>query len=156
MDFLPLFHQLQGQPCLLIGGGAVALRKGRLLVKAGAQLHVVATAIDPQLQALCTQSGGNWRQDRYTKQDLEGRFLVVAATDDQALNEQVSQDCHSRQLPVNVVDQPTLCSFIFPAIIDRSPITVAVSSGGQSPVLARQLRSQLESLIPNGYGALAR
>lgn len=154
MDFLPLFTKLDGKTCLLVGGGEVALRKARLLSKAGAILRVVAPDITPELGQLARESGQCLHAD-YRLDYLDGVFLVIAATDDQALNEQVSRDCNARNIPVNVVDNPPLCSFILPAIIDRSPIVVAVSSGGKSPVLARMIRSRLESSIPAAYGRLA-
>lgn len=155
MQFLPLFYQLDQKPCLVVGGGAVALRKASLLAKAGARLTVVAPAVVDALQTLAADSGGEVRRRAYGEADLAGQFLVIAATDDQVLNKQVSDDAHRRQLPVNVVDDPALCSFILPAIIDRSPIVVAVSSGGASPVLARLLRARIESLVPAAYGRLA-
>lgn len=155
MEFLPLFYQLKDKPCLVVGGGSVALRKATLLAKAGGRISVVAPAIEKALLSLVADSGGEVLQREYLATDLDGRFLVIAATDDQSLNEQVSRDAHQRHLPVNVVDNPELCSFILPAIIDRSPIVVAVSSGGASPVLARLLRAKIESLIPAAYGSLA-
>jgi len=155
MEFLPLFFQLNNRPCLLVGGGAIALRKANLLAAAGAQVSVVSLTIDDQLQDLVDSSGGQYYCQAYSDAQLLGVELVVAATDDLATNTRVSVDAQARQLPVNVVDQPALCSFIFPAIIDRSPLVVAVSSGGHSPVLARLLRSKLESSIPAAYGQLA-
>lgn len=155
MDFLPLFHRLKGKPCLLVGGGAVALRKARLLARAEASVYVVAPSILPELRQLSLDSGGDCREGSYQAFDLEGRFLVVAATENAEINQQVYKECEQQQIPVNVVDQPDLCSFIFPAIIDRSPVVAAVSSGGTAPVLARMLRSSIESVIPAGYGSLA-
>jgi uroporphyrin-III C-methyltransferase/precorrin-2 dehydrogenase/sirohydrochlorin ferrochelatase len=156
MEFLPLFYQLKGKPCLLVGGGVVALRKAQLLTRAGARLCVVAPEVCPQLQALCDASGGELRRASYQRSDLKGVYLVVAATDDRETNKQIYADCSERQLPVNVVDCPDLCNFIFPAIIDRSPLVAAISSSGESPVLARRLRSKIESLMPAAYGSLAR
>lgn len=155
MDFLPLFHRLKGKPCLLVGGGAVALRKARLLVRAEASVYVVAPSILPELRQLSLDSGGDCREGSYQTSDLGGHFLVVAATENPEINQQVYKECDRQQIPVNVVDQPDLCSFIFPAIIDRSPVVAAVSSGGTAPVLARLLRSCIESVIPAGYGSLA-
>ncbi|ARN75777.1 siroheme synthase CysG [Oceanicoccus sagamiensis] len=155
MDFLPLYFQLQEKPCVIIGGGAVALRKATLLHKSGAIIYIVAHEVLPELQQLAESSGGRVRIGDYSAADIEGRFLIIAATDDATLNQQVSEDAHQRQVPVNVVDSPELCSVILPAIIDRSPLVIAVSSGGKSPVLARMLRSKIESLIPAAYGRLA-
>ena len=155
MDFLPLFFQLHDKPCLIIGGGNVALRKANLLLKAGACIYVVSHDINQGLEEVARQSGGSTRRGNYQLSDLQDKYLVIAATDDELLNRKVSQDADKNRVPVNVVDNPSLCSFILPAIIDRSPLVIAVSSGGKSPVLARMLRSKIESVIPFAYGKLA-
>ncbi|MBF8730518.1 uroporphyrinogen-III C-methyltransferase [Pseudomonas guariconensis] len=155
MDFLPLFHKLQGGRVLVVGGGEIALRKARLLADAGAALRVVAPEVDAQLAALAREGGGEVRVRGYQPGDLDGCRLVIAATDDSVLNAQVSADAQARSLPVNVVDAPALCTVIFPAIVDRSPLVVAVSSGGDAPVLARLIRARLEAWIPAAYGELA-
>jgi uroporphyrin-III C-methyltransferase/precorrin-2 dehydrogenase/sirohydrochlorin ferrochelatase len=155
VDYLPVFLNIQGKPCLVVGGGDVARRKVALLLRAGAQVHVVAPAILPGLLEQLAAQGGSHRLGEYIANDLDGRTLVVAATDDAALHRVIHADCTARQLPLNVVDSPALCSFVFPSIIDRSPLLVAVSSSGKSPVLARLLRARLESTIPAAYGRLA-
>lgn len=155
MDFLPLFHNLQGRHVLVVGGGEIALRKARLLADAGACLRVVAPEIDSQLVALVEQSQGLVHHRGYASGDLEGAVLVIAATDDEPLNAQISRDAQARGVPVNVVDAPALCSVIFPAIVDRSPLIVAVSSAGDAPVLARLIRAKIETWIPSAYGQLA-
>ncbi|WP_236212895.1 siroheme synthase CysG [Metapseudomonas otitidis] len=155
MDFLPLFHNLQGRHVLVVGGGEIALRKARLLAGAGACLRVVAPEIDSQLVALVEQSQGLVHRRGYASGDLEGAVLVIAATDDEPLNAQISRDAQARGVPVNVVDAPALCSVIFPAIVDRSPLIVAVSSAGDAPVLARLIRAKIETWIPSAYGQLA-
>ncbi|MBD2859262.1 uroporphyrinogen-III C-methyltransferase [Spongiibacter sp. KMU-158] len=155
MDFLPLFTDLKQRHCLVVGGGSVALRKARLLAKAGARVNVVALEIQAELTQLVSDSGGALFQQAYGAERLDNIFLVIAATDDRELNKQVSADCHARNIPVNVVDDPELCSFILPAIVDRSPLMIAISSGGASPVLARLIRSRLESSIPSAFGRLA-
>ena len=156
MDYLPLFFDIKNQPCLLVGGGSVACRKARLLLKAGAKLYVVSPDITDELAELLSAHGGEHRHRPYQTEDLDNCRLVIAATDDEALNRQVSDDAQARQLPVNVVDNPELCTFITPAIIDRDPLTIAISSGGQAPVLARMLRARIESLVPAAYGQLAQ
>lgn len=153
MQFLPLFHKLQDRPVLVIGGGEVALRKARLLSDAGACLRVVAPEIRSELQALAGAGGIFLRG--YASSDLQGVALVIAATDDVPLNAQISADAQALGIPVNVVDAPALCSVIFPAIVDRSPLIVAVSSGGDAPVLARLIRAKIETWIPATYGQLA-
>jgi len=134
MDYLPIFLDLREQPCLVVGGGEVAARKCALLRRAGAQVTMTA---------------------QFREEELARYALVIAATSDEAVNRAVAAAAKARRIPVNVVDQPALCSFILPSIIERAPIVVAVSSGGASPVLARLLRARLESLIPAGYGRLA-
>jgi len=153
MQFLPLFHKLQGRLVLVIGGGEVALRKARLLSDAGAVLRVVAPEIRGELQELAGPGGIFLRG--YASSDLQGVALVIAATDDVPLNAQISAEAQALGIPVNVVDAPALCSVIFPAIVDRSPLIVAVSSGGDAPVLARLIRAKIETWIPATYGQLA-
>lgn len=155
MEYLPLFFELKDAPVLLVGGGKVALRKARLLQKAGARVRVVAPEIEKELNHMLRNNGGEWLKDEYNEKHLEGVRLVVSATSDSCVNEQVAADAGARQLSVNVVDQPELCSFIFPSIVDRSPLMIGVSSGGRSPVLVRRIRSQIEALIPAAYGRLA-
>lgn len=155
MDYLPLFHDLKGRLVLVVGGGEVALRKARLLADAGACLRVVAPSIDQSLVALVAESGGESRARNYTADDLHGCVLAIAATDSEPTNAQVSADARTIGIPVNVVDAPELCSVIFPAIVDRSPLMIAVSSGGDAPVLARLMRARIETWIPAAYGQLA-
>ena len=155
MDYLPLFFKLENRNALLVGGGQVALRKARLLVRTKAIVTVISHQIDPQLAELLAQNQGISIIGDYCESLLDDKLLVTAATDDQALNERVYKDALARNIPVNVVDNPALCTFVFPAIVDRSPIVIAISSGGKAPVLVRVLRAKLETLIPNGYSKLA-
>jgi uroporphyrin-III C-methyltransferase/precorrin-2 dehydrogenase/sirohydrochlorin ferrochelatase len=156
MDYLPIFVRLQGQPAVVIGGGRVGLRKVELLRKAGARVTVVAPHLTDELLALSEIGEIRHVAAPFEAAHLDGAELAIAATQDRDVNRAVSQAARSRRLPVNVVDDPELSTFIFPAIIDRSPVVVAVGSGGQSPVLARRVREQLEALLPARLGALAR
>jgi uroporphyrin-III C-methyltransferase/precorrin-2 dehydrogenase/sirohydrochlorin ferrochelatase len=152
MDYLPAFHNVRGKLCLVVGGGEVATRKAGVLLEAGAAVRVVA----PEIEAdLARQPGIEPIIARFEPQHLEGAVMVIAATNDREVNRQVSELAQSRKLPVNVVDDPELCSFIMPAILDRSPLMVAFSSGGGSPVLTRMMRGKLETVIPQNYSRLA-
>ncbi len=155
MEYLPIFLRLIQQRVLVVGGGQVALRKVQMLLRAQAQIRLVTPQILPELQALLQDTIHQIELRDYIDADLDTIKLVVAATDNSAVNVAVWQAASARNIPVNVVDQPELCSFIFPSILDRSPVIVAVSSGGNAPVLARLLRARLETLIPSAYGALA-
>ena len=155
MQQFPLFANLKGQPCLVVGGGEVASRKVTLLRECGASVTVVAPQLCAALQAKQTSGELMWRAKKYAADDLDGVLLVIAATDDPHTNAQVSRDAQARLRLVNVVDQPALCTFTVPSIVDRAPVTVAVSTGGASPVLARLLRARLETSIPSNYGKLA-
>jgi uroporphyrin-III C-methyltransferase / precorrin-2 dehydrogenase / sirohydrochlorin ferrochelatase len=134
MDFLPIFLNIRDRPCLIVGAGQVGSRKAALLRRAGAQVTMTT---------------------EFREEELGRYALVIAATSNQEVNRTVAAAAKARNIPVNVVDQPALCSFILPSIIERPPLVVAVSSGGASPVLARLLRARLESLIPAAYGRLA-
>ena len=156
MDYFPVFLDLKQRRCLLVGGGDVATRKGRLLAKAGAILRVVAPQISPELRDLVQQCQGEIHLREYQTTDVDDCVLAIAATDIDSLNQIISEDAKAKNIPVNVVDSPALCTYITPAIIDRSPLVIAISSGGESPVLARLIRAKLETLIPNSYGVLAQ
>ncbi len=156
MDFFPVFMRLKNDNCLVVGGGKVASRKVVLLAKAGARVLVVAPALCEELASMAAGGRIDHEARIFEDSDIDGKALVIAATDDQAVNSRVSQLARDRHVPVNVVDQPELCSFIMPSTIDRSPVQIAVSTGGSSPVLARLLRARLESYIPSAYGRLAK
>ena len=155
MQYLPLFFNLRGRPCLVVGGGVVAVRKATLLHRAGAALHVVAPEIDDRLIEMARESGGYFHQRNFEPGDEKHKSLVVAATDDRILNRAVSEAAQRLNIPVNVVDDPELCTVILGSIVDRSPLMIAISSAGTSPVLARILRSRIETMIPAAYGRLA-
>lgn len=156
MDYLPIFLHLDERPCLVVGGGKVAARKVGLLRRARGRVTVVSPTLNEELRRLADAGEVEYLPESFEPSQMDGRVLVIAATADDAVNRRVSELAHQRGIPVNVVDQPELCSFIMPSIIDRSPVQVAVSTGGASPVLARLLRARLESYVPAAYGRLAR
>ncbi len=159
LDYLPLSFELKNQPVLLVGAGKVALRKARILLKAHAHIVIVAPNIEPafyqEFKHAFETAQMVYREASYQSTDLENVTLVIAATNQPLVNKQVSDDARARFLPVNVVDQPELSSVIFPSIIERAPVTVAISTAGRAPVLARLLRAKIETLIPAYYGELA-
>jgi len=159
MDYLPLHFNLKGRRCLLVGGGEIGQRKADLLLQAGASLTVVAFEIGAPLRAMLADGLAEGRhfiiERGYAREDLLGKSLVVSATDNALVNERVASDANAIGIPVNVVDKPDLCSVIFPAIVDRSPVMLSISTGGKSPVLTRMLRQLLESSVPAGMTNLA-
>ena len=148
MDFFPIFLNIKGRSCLVVGGGEVAARKVALLRQAGGEVMVVAPELGSTLRESLARQEIRYRPGRFEPTDLDERHLVIAATDAGGVNAEIAAEAEERRIPVNVVDQPDLCSFVVPSIIDRSPIVAAVSSGGAAPVLARLLRARLETLIP--------
>ncbi len=156
MDYFPLFADLRDQPCLVVGGGDVAARKARELAAAGARLTVVAPACSAAMQALIAAGTVTWRAGTADMAPVADHLLVVAATDDAAANRAIAATARAARRLCNVVDDAAASSFIVPGIVDRSPLIVAVSSGGHAPVLARWLRQRLERWLPAGCGDLAR
>ena len=155
MEYLPVAWRLRDRTALIVGGGEVALRKARLLDRAGARLRVVSPATEPALQQLLQAQGGEWIAAPWHARHLEGVVLAIGATDDENVNRQLHDEAVARGVPVNVVDNPPLCTFIFPAIVDRDPLLISISSGGASPVLARWVRSRIETLLPARLGRVA-
>ena len=155
MRFLPVFLNIRQRPCIVVGGGEVAARKIRLLLQADADVRVVAPELCDTLSQWIERGRVQHIAPHFTADTLERAALVVAATDDAEVNRRVSVLAQRKGIPVNVVDAPALCTFVMPSIVDRSPVVVAISSGGASPVLARLLRARLETLLPAAYGGLA-
>ncbi len=154
MDFLPIFLNVRSRPCAIIGGGEVAARKCRLLRDAGAEVHIIAPELCQELKGQAADGQIIHHAREYSDSGLQNYTLVIAATDDPAVNKTIAETARQQNIPVNVVDDPDAGSFIMPSVIDRSPVVAAVSTGGASPVLARLIRARLESLIPAGYGRL--
>ncbi|MBU3085361.1 siroheme synthase CysG [Acinetobacter seifertii] len=156
MDIFPISLKLQQQRCLIVGGGHIALRKATLLAKAGAIIDIVAPEIEEQLLQLVTTTNGQHFVEVFSEKFLSTPYrLVIAATNDPQVNKTVFEQCEARNLLVNSVDDIPHCRFMVPAIIDRSPLVISVASNGTSPVLSRQIRTQLETSIPHGMGKLA-
>lgn len=155
MNYLPIFIDIKNKPCLVVGGGDIALRKIKLLLKAQAQVVCIAKNICSDIKSLADKKQINCLQKKFTEQDINAQSLIVCATNNQKLNAQISTIAKANNIFVNVVDSPDLCSFIMPSIVDRNPIIIAISSAGKAPVLARLIRAKLESTIPNAYGKLA-
>ena len=156
MNHFPLFADLRGRPVLLVGGGAVAARKAESLLKAGARVRVAAGELGGAMAAFYEAGRLEWAAREFDDALLDGVFFVVAATDDAALNRRVFAAAEARQKLANTVDNAALCSFVFPSMIDRGDIQIAVSSGGKAPVLARLVREKLEAALPQGLGAMAK
>ena len=152
MDGLPLVFKLKDLPVLVVGGGSVAARKVALLVRAGARVEVVAPAIDA---TLAEQPNLLLTKAAFAEHHIRDHHLVVAATSDGAVNRAVFDACQRRSVPVNTVDTPELCTVTFPAIVDRDPVLVAISTSGTAPALAGYLRARIESVLPAGIGRLA-
>ena len=156
MDIFPISLKLQQQPCLIVGGGRIAYRKAVLLAKAGAVIHVIAPEIESNLLEIVESSQGQYVQAPFSPDiPLRNYRLVIAATNDKATNIQVFEACEAEKILVNSVVDPPHCRFMVPAIIDRSPLVVSIATNGTSPVLSRQIRTQLEASIPHGMGKLA-
>ena len=156
MDIFPISLKLQQQPCLIVGGGHIAYRKAVLLAKAGAVIHVIAPEIESSLLEIVVASQGQYIQAPFSVDiPLRHYRLVIAATNDKATNIQVFEASEAEKILVNSVDDPPHCRFMVPAIIDRSPLVVSIATNGTSPVLSRQIRTQLEASIPHGMGKLA-
>ena len=150
--YYPVSLNVDGEPCLVVGGGAVAVRKAKTLYQAGARVTVVSPSFSAGFKRLKVRR----IRRRFRAADADGKALAISATDDPAVNRAVSRACRRRRVPVNVVDVPDLCTFIVPSIIRKGPVIVAISTGGTSPGLARALRLHLEKALPASLGPLAR
>ena len=155
MDYLPIFLNIKNKPCTVVGGGEVAARKVGLLLEAGGRVTVVAPELGATLEALEASGRIDHQAAGHEEARLEGSVLVIAATDDRDANHRIASRAKALNIPVNVVDDPDDGTFIMPSVIDRSPVVAAVSTGGASPVLARLIRTNLESCTPSAYGKLA-
>ncbi|WP_372883264.1 bifunctional precorrin-2 dehydrogenase/sirohydrochlorin ferrochelatase [Psychromonas sp.] len=156
MDYFPIFLDAQKLNAVVIGGGNVAARKIELLLKSKAKITVVSPVVKESVQALLTDRQITWIKAEYAPHFLDSFQLVIAATNIRAVNIAISDAANQRGMLVNVVDDPALCNYITPAIIDREPMIIALSSSGNAPILLQMLKSQIEQMLPAGYGKLAR
>ncbi len=155
MDYLPLFFDLRNKSCLIVGAGEVAARKLELLCRAGADVRIVAPAVGESVRTLIAQHKLEVAEREFTESDVTGAVLVIAATNDESVNQRVFDCCDAAGLLINSVDNPQISNVIFPGIIDRSPVLVAISTAGSSPTLARVVRGWIEARLPPGLGRLA-
>lgn len=154
MRYYPVFLDIQNRPCLVVGGGPVAERKVLGLLSAGAKVTVVSPRTTKKLGELAKEDRVKHQKGRFTPGMLKGFFLAIAATDSKEVNAAVWMEAEALGLPVNVVDDPAHCSFIMPSVVDRGALTVAISTSGKSPLLARRLREELEKIIGTEYETL--
>jgi precorrin-2 dehydrogenase/sirohydrochlorin ferrochelatase len=153
MLYYPAFLDLHGKKVLIVGGGSVAQRKIETLVEYGALIHVAARDLTPALKGLETEGRIRFLGSEFHEEQMDGAFLVIAATDDPGMNERVSLAARQRNIPVNAVDQPSDCTFIVPSVLRRGDLVIAVSTSGKSPALARRLREQLEGMFGEEYAS---
>ncbi len=155
LDRLPVFLRLAGKRCLVIGGGVVAERKVRLLLRTGATVTVLAPTATDALQRFADKDSVMWLRESYRDVDMGEYWLIIAATDDESINHEIAEAAEAAGRYCNVVDDNALSSFILPAIVDRSPVVVAIGTDGTAPVLAQRLKSQIEAWLPQRIGELA-
>lgn len=156
MKFLPIFLNVKDQPCLVVGAGQVAARKIFMLIRANAKVTVISPELSSEVEKLVEQNKISYLKAAFSDGDITNYKVVIAATNNREVNQQVYEQASAKNIPVNVVDTPEMCSFITPSVIDRDPVQIAISTGGSSPVLARLLRSKLETFIPAAYGRLGQ
>jgi precorrin-2 dehydrogenase/sirohydrochlorin ferrochelatase len=153
MSYYPIFVDLKGRKVIVIGGGTVAQRKIESLLDYGADIHVLSRELTPALRRMVDKGTIGWIGPEFHDRSLQGAFLVIAATDDPLLNRRVGQVAKQNHTLVNAVDQPSDCSFIVPSVLRRGDLTIAVSTSGKSPALARKIRETLTGQFGEEYGA---
>jgi len=156
LKFYPLFLNLKDRGVLLVGAGAIGLQKIKALLECAARLHVVAPEALPEIQAFAREGRIRWSARGYASGDLEDAALVIAATDDPALQQRIAAECRSRKIWVNIVDVPPLCDFYAAAVASRGDVQVAISTGGAAPALAKYLRRKIETLLGPEYEDFTR
>lgn len=151
MRYYPINLDLRGKSCLVIGGGGVALRKVKRLLECGACVKIVAKRLTEGIKTLIKEGKIEYLGSEYKKEFLEGKSLVIGATNDQVLNAKVSEDAHKLNILCNIVDQPKRCSFILPSVVVRGDLIIAISTSGKSPALAKKIRLDLENSFGDEY-----
>lgn len=154
MKYYSICLHIEGRSCLVVGGGKVAERKARGLLDSGAKVTVVSPQLSPALHQLHGQGQIRWQARGYQSDDCVGHLLVMAATDDPGVQDMVHADAARHGILLNVADVPEKCSFILPALVKRGPLSLAISTGGNSPALAKSLQQDLEAWLPHEYGLL--
>ncbi len=150
-SYYPVFLDLREKKCLIIGGGKVASRKVGRLLSCRARVTVISLSLVPGLRSMVDNKVIKYLEEPYCAEHLEGAFLVIGAADDEETNSKVASDCFARNIPVNIVDNPSLCSFFVPSLVKRGYLGIAISTEGRSPALARLLREELESRLEQEY-----
>ncbi len=154
--FYPMMMNLKERHCLVVGGGDVAARKIEMLVSCGAKVKVVAPEIDHSLKPLLENGSVNHLKGEYEKSQIDGVVLVIAGTDNEAVNRAVYEDASSKGVPVNVVDVPDLCSFIVPSVVERGDLLIAISTSGKSPAFSKQIRKELQKKFGPEYAEMLK
>lgn len=154
MAFFPLFVDLEGKKCVVVGGGAVALRKIEILLQFEANPVIIAPEINSFIEELERQGKISIIKKEYSRQDIDGAFLVIAATSEQEVNEKVFRDAKHCNIPVNVVDDPEKCTFIFPSVVKRGDLVMGISTSGKYPALSKKIRKTIEALYPDEYSGI--
>ncbi len=156
MQYFPLFYNLHRRKCLIIGGGNVARRRAKSLIRAGAKVHLISKEIESELESFLIESDASFEKQAIDINKLKNDYmLIVAATNDKAANAAVASFAYENRIPVNVADDRSACDFIFPSIIDRASLTVAISNSGKSPILSRLLKKQIGAYLPSAFGELS-
>jgi len=154
MKYYPIHLDINGQNCLVVGGGAVGQRKVNTLLGCGAAVTVVSPEVEPRIEQMAEEGRIKLERRTYTTSDLDGKFLVIGATDDNALNRKISWDAGRKKMLCNIADVPDACNFILPSIVHRGDLIIAISTSGSSPALAKRLRKDLEAVYGDEYGEL--
>ncbi len=151
VDYYPICLNLNGAKCLVVGGGKVAERKVKTLLECGARVHVVSPVFSEWLETMAAEGKIAAVRRTYASTDLEDALLVIGATDDEKVNGRIADDCHERNILVNIVDNPAQCTFIVPAVLRQGPLSISISTDGKSPLLARRIREELEPAFGPEY-----